>query len=129
MPIDYKQYHPNFRKRAKRCIERAGYQCQHCLRKQGEEYVSKSGQKQQVALQAHHPNRDPMNGRAVLVALCVQCHLEEDKWYRAKKATSTKYRKKREAEISSGQLELPFYQKKARFAKKAPFKQRRKNRS
>lgn len=111
MPIDYRLYHPNFKRRAKLCIERAGYQCQHCSRKQGEAYVSKSGRDKKINLQAHHPNRDPMNGRAILVALCEQCHLEADKWYRAGKTRNTIYRKQREEAIKNGQLELPFNQR------------------
>lgn len=107
MPIDRKQYHPNFSNRSKLCINRAGYTCQQCGRKQGEEFTAKSGRDEKVTLQAHHPNHDPMNGRAVLICLCEQCHLEIDKWYRGNRARQTFYRKKHEAQITAGQLELP----------------------
>jgi 5-methylcytosine-specific restriction endonuclease McrA len=107
MPIDRKLYHPNFPKRSKLCIKRARYTCQHCWARKGEEFIAKSGRTEKVTIQAHHPNRDPWNGRAVLIALCEQCHIDTDKWYRGTKVHLAAQRKRRQALISAGQLELP----------------------
>ena len=45
------------------CLERAGYRCERCGRG--------------PPLEAHHPNRDRWNPDAVLVCLCVTCHIGE----------------------------------------------------
>lgn len=107
MPIDRSQYHPNFARRSQICLRRAKYTCQQCGRKRGEEFTAKSGRTEKGTIQAHHPNHDPMNSRAVLVALCEQCHLEADREYRAQRQHRTIRRKQRQALISAGQLELP----------------------
>jgi hypothetical protein len=106
MPINLKDYHPNFPRRSKLCIKRAKYICQHCWARKGEEFIAKSGRTEKVALQAHHPNHDPWNGRAVLIALCEQCHIEADKWYRGTKVHQAAQRKRRETAINAGQLGL-----------------------
>jgi len=107
-------YHPNFHKRARYCIKRAGYTCQHCSKKRGEEYIASTGRAHKVVIQAAHVNHDPWNGRAVLMPLCKQCHLKYDALMHGKKARSTHYRKKSDSERAVGQLDLWTKRKRAR---------------
>jgi hypothetical protein len=119
-------YHPNFFVRRKTCLKRANYTCQHCGRKQGDpcnevgqdrnhaylmdlwgmkqDYPRASNKDSKIVLQAHHPNNDRTNPRAVLVALCKSCHMIADGPEHDTKARRTYYRKEREAQIATGQL-------------------------
>lgn len=95
-------YHPNFFTRGPSCIKRAKYTCQHCGKKRGDEYRAETGRIDCVVIQAAHVNHDPANPRAKLIALCKQCHMSYD----SPTHIQTKKRKKREAMIAAGQLEL-----------------------
>lgn len=106
MPIDYKQYHPNFRKRSRLCLKKARYTCQYCWARRGEEYLAKSGRIAKKVIQAHHLNHDPMNGHATLIALCEQCHIKIDAPYRAKKGQMIKAHRHFKAQKEAGQMEL-----------------------
>lgn len=99
-------YHPNFFKRGPRCIEKAKYTCQHCGKKRGEQCIAKSGRLSKVVIQAAHANHDPENGRAVLIALCKQCHMRYDGLMHGTKAKRTHYRKITEGQIEAGQMLL-----------------------
>lgn len=101
-------YHPNFFKRRATCLKKAKYTCQNCNKKQGDLHISETGNVSKIILQAHHPNNDRTNSRAILVALCKTCHLKED----GAVHKITRKRKKREDEIKNGQLELPFKMRK-----------------
>jgi len=100
-------YHPNFFRRGPLCIKRARHTCQHCGKKRGGQYTAQTGHMDTVVIQAAHVNHNPWNGRAVLIALCKQCHMRYD----AESHTKTKRRKKREAQIEKGQLIGTWYEK------------------
>jgi 5-methylcytosine-specific restriction endonuclease McrA len=112
-------YHRSFFKRRIVCIKKADYTCQHCGKKRGDPCVSKRGRESKVVIQAHHPNNDRLNPKAVLIALCKQCHMKADAFTHGVKGAQTKKRKQRESEISAGQLELPLKFKKERRKPKA----------
>jgi hypothetical protein len=105
--IGKKLYASNFRKRGPACIERAGYACQKCGLKRGDEYPNKKGGKSKAVIQAHHVNGDTENPKAELIALCKTCHLEADKELHADNCSKTWYRKERKKQRDAGQLELP----------------------
>src|SRR6266849_4609754 len=95
-------YHPNFFRRRLICIRQARYTCQHCSKKRGEEYIAKTGRRQKVVIQAAHVSHDPWNGRAVLRALCKQCHMSYDHAAHLQ----TYYRNMTKAMLNAGQLPL-----------------------
>jgi 5-methylcytosine-specific restriction endonuclease McrA len=101
------KYHPNFDRRSKSRKKRVKYICEQCGARQGDTRVNKRGEPYKVMVAAAHVNHDPQNARAKLIILCQQCHLRHDGPEHGKNARRTFYRKKREAAINSGQLELP----------------------
>jgi len=102
------EYHPNFNKRALARKKRVKYTCERCGAKQGDTKLNKKGEPYKVVVAAAHLNHDPQNARAKLVIYCQACHSWYDGPEHGKKTRRTIYRKKRETEISNGQLELPF---------------------
>jgi len=100
-------YHPNFFKRRKTCLKRAGYACQHCGKKQGDAYITNKGRESKIVLQAHHVNGDRTNPRAALVALCKSCHMIAD----APLHRRTRHRKERDTQIAVGQLTGKWFEK------------------
>lgn len=101
------EYHPNFKRRARARKMKVDFTCEQCGIKQGEERINKRGRPYKVMVAAAHVNHDPMNARAKLIILCQVCHIKFDAIEHGRKARSTYYRKKREAQLQSGQLELP----------------------
>jgi hypothetical protein len=99
-------YHPNFKRRARYRKRLVKYTCEHCGARKGEERINKQGQPYKVMVAAAHVNHDPHNSRAKLIILCQVCHILHDRYDHADKARRTYYRKKREAMIQAGQLEL-----------------------
>jgi 5-methylcytosine-specific restriction endonuclease McrA len=85
-------YHPNFFHRRLQCIEIFKGICQHCGKKQGDEYITQSGRKAKVILQAAHVDHDPWNKDARLIALCKSCHLKYDAPMHGEKAGKTRAR-------------------------------------
>src|SRR5215472_16852720 len=64
---------------SRRCRERAGWQCEHCGVRQGEERISRKGKLYKVVLQAAHlDHNDRRNPDAVLICLCFRCHWWHD---------------------------------------------------
>jgi hypothetical protein len=100
------EYHPNFRERALARKKRVKYTCEQCGVKRGETLVNTYGKPYKAMMAAAHVNHDPRNGRAKLIILCQRCHLRHDAPEHAKKQRRTIHRKKREAQISAGQLTL-----------------------
>jgi hypothetical protein len=101
-------YHPNFSHRRLRCIDLFNHTCQHCGKKQGDEYIAATGRKYKVILQAAHLDHDPWNKNARLIALCKQCHMRHDGPEHAK----TRKRKAVEAMVRAGQTFLPGFEEK-----------------
>ena len=73
MPINWKKYAKNFPKRRKECREQAQDRCQGCGLVHGD-INKKSGKLSRQWLNAHHPDCDPLNPDARLIALCPSCH-------------------------------------------------------
>jgi len=101
-------YHPNFFHRRFQCIEIFKHTCQHCGKKQGDEYITKNGHKSKVILQAAHLDHDPWNKNARLIALCKSCHLKYDGPMHGKKAKQTKRQKVVQKQLDAGQLQFSF---------------------
>jgi hypothetical protein len=114
MPIDWNDYHPNFKTRGPAYIKRKKYTCEECGRKRGDEYLTKGGKIDTIVIQAHHPNHDRMNPKAKLVALCEPCHLKADGGYHQK----IRKRNAKEAELEAGQMILPGFEEKKKRGKK-----------
>jgi len=73
-------YPDNYRERARECLARAGYRCEHCGVRQGTWRIGKrSHEFYSVYLHAAHINHDPHNPQAELRALCPACHLRHDR--------------------------------------------------
>ena len=87
MPIDKTKYPANWDEMATACKEAAGCKCKGCGIGHIEDGTMGS------CLTVHHPDRDPWNPNARLVALCARCHLAAD-------------RKLRKKELDKNQLKL-----------------------
>src|SRR5215472_5327317 len=96
-------YHPNFGRRSDKVTEDP---CRICGVRSGGWCITAKIELDRVAIQAHHPNHDPWNGKADLIPLCEQCHLKIDAWYRGKKSSYTAKRKKKQKMEDEGQLAL-----------------------
>jgi len=77
MPIDYKEYHPDFKKVSKRIREeRAGNKCEWCDAENGKPHPI-TGSK--VVLTVAHLDHDKTHvDERKLAALCQRCHLAYD---------------------------------------------------
>ena len=105
-------YHPNFFHRRFQCIQIFKETCQHCGRKQRDEYITSSGNKSKIILQAAHLDHDPWNKDARLIALCKSCHLKYDAPMHGKHGSQTKRRKAVQAMVEAGQTRLPGFEEK-----------------
>jgi hypothetical protein len=101
------RYPANWDEMSLACKNRAAWHCEHCGVEHkaicisivhGTEYVT--------AIAACHPNNDPENPQAELLALCLACHMRLDAMQHAR----TRMRKRRDAtraeQRAAGQLEL-----------------------
>lgn len=104
---DKDAYHPNFPARALARKKKVKYTCEKCGVKQGDVLINARGEPYKARVAAAHVNHDPHKARAKLIILCDRCHLYHDKDEHGRKSRRTHYRKKYEAAIQSGQLELP----------------------
>lgn len=76
MPINYKEYHPEWKKISKSIIEKAKNMCDLCNAENGEPHW-KTGSK--VVLTVHHIDGNKQNNSKInLIALCQRCHLRLD---------------------------------------------------
>lgn len=71
-------YPRNWQELARRCKQRAGWQCEHCKVDHLATRLSRKGKLYTVYLAAAHKNHDPDNPAPELVALCVTCHARYD---------------------------------------------------
>lgn len=73
-------YPPDWKSRARACLERAHYRCEVCRISHGTLRISKREHNLYfVHLHAAHVNHDPHNPQAELRALCPSCHLKHDR--------------------------------------------------
>lgn len=107
MAVTPDDYHPNFDDRKKLHKIMAGWECEQCGAKHGEEKISQTtGEIYTVYVQAAHLDHDPENGEARLKILCQSCHLKYDGPMHGKKMIRTKRMKRIEESIRAGQLQL-----------------------
>ncbi len=129
MPIDYRQYAPNWKEISKRIRERDGNRCLFCgvknhhwihRHKVTDEWVyhldlQELSWEQQcayndyvlVVLTVAHLDHDVSNNSDNnLAALCQKCHLNYDHEHHMANAKNTRARKKRAKIAENGQLEL-----------------------
>jgi 5-methylcytosine-specific restriction endonuclease McrA len=91
MPINLKDYHPNWKEISKRIRDRADGSCELCPAEYGKPHW-KTGSR--VVLTVHHIDFDKMNNSDTnLIALCQRCHLRLDLEKHMKKAAETRARK------------------------------------
>jgi hypothetical protein len=105
MPWNPKLYPDNWNELAWACKYRAGFQCERCGSADGMWRIGRH-QAYKVWLTAAHLDHDPENPNPRLMAMCQDCHLKYDAMEHGRNARQTKCRKKYEAEIEVGQLEL-----------------------
>ncbi len=109
-PHQRKRYADNWEDISLAYRERTFWRCEQCDVAQGMWRISKSlHEHYRVNLQVAHLNHDTTDNRDEnLMSLCQDCHLKHDGPENSRKAIQTKYRKKLEAELAAGQLELFF---------------------
>lgn len=73
MPIDRAKYPTGWDLVARAAKEAAGWKCEQC----GMGHMADGTMGS--CLTVHHPDRDPGNDQARLVALCARCHLEAER--------------------------------------------------
>ncbi|HYU74536.1 MAG TPA: hypothetical protein VEL31_17840 [Ktedonobacteraceae bacterium] len=69
-----KKYPRNWRKLARACKERAGWQCKECKVLHGTLRLSWAGRPYPVYMVAAHKNHDPFNPSPDLECVCPSCH-------------------------------------------------------
>lgn len=88
MPIDYREYHKEWKKISREVKERAGWGCELCPARHGEPHW-KTGSR--VVLTVHHIDGDKKNNsRHNLIALCQRCHLRLDRGRRIRGSRQAK---------------------------------------
>jgi hypothetical protein len=100
-----KRYPANWKEISLQVRSQADWTCERCGAKQGEPHpITKS----KVVLTVAHlgPNKHDKMDCSHGAALCQRCHLREDSEEHIANAKQTRGRKKREAMLSRGQLEL-----------------------
>ncbi|SRR5216684_8433008 len=105
MPWNPKRYHPNYKERSRICKDLANWQCEQCGIADGTWRIGLNRHYKEV-IQTAHLDHDIANPNARLMAMCQDCHLKYDALEHGRNGRQTKYRKRREAEIEAGQLEL-----------------------
>lgn len=105
MPWNPKRYPDDWTDLAWACKHRASWKCERCGVADGMWRIGRNGA-YQVRLTAAHLDHDPENPDPRLMAMCQDCHLKYDALEHGKNGRRTKYRKRYEAEIEAGQLEL-----------------------
>lgn len=80
--MQHSLYPPDWKQRARACLERAGYRCEVCgVRHRTLAFKRVQGRLQPYIryLHACHINHDPHNPHAQLKALCPSCHMKHDR--------------------------------------------------
>lgn len=133
MPIDYRNYPPDWKEIRARILTRAGNRCERCgvpnltvIRRVGDRWWCEDDVEQMnaddaealgldaawpvriVLTIAHLPEATgTLDGREeVLAALCQRCHLRLDAPMHGRNAARTRARKRREEAAASGQLAM-----------------------
>jgi ssDNA-binding Zn-finger/Zn-ribbon topoisomerase 1 len=103
MPWEKERYPSDWNERAKARKEQAGWACEQCGAKQGEERWGKLKKRSYtVWLAAAHLNHDPENPHARLTVFCQACHLKYDSSLHWR----TRYQRRRARMLQAGQLPL-----------------------
>ena len=76
MPMDREKYPVDWDQIARAVKEDAGWKCEVCGMGHMEDGTMGS------CLTVHHPDRDPGNAEARLMAACARCHLEDERMIR-----------------------------------------------
>jgi len=76
MPIDKSKYPDDWDEIASEYKESVGWKCEKCGASHKDDGTMGS------CLTVHHPDHDPGNEHAVLVALCARCHLKEERFHK-----------------------------------------------
>jgi 5-methylcytosine-specific restriction endonuclease McrA len=105
MPIDYRNYPPNWKSEIRpRIMARSGGKCEWCGAINYQPHPITGGK---VVLTIAHLNHDTTDNRDEnLAALCNKCHLTYDAPHHVANAKATRARKRSERIAASGQLEL-----------------------
>ncbi len=103
MPMDRRNYSPDWPEISLAARIRAGWRCEWCGVAQGA--TTRSGGR--VVLTVAHLNHHPQDNRPEnLRALCQACHLSYDARVHAEHAAATRARKRADAARTAGQLAL-----------------------
>lgn len=101
------RYPENWRELALDCKERANWRCQKCGVQHGEERIGIiHGTKYTVFLAACHPDHNPENPDAVLIACCQVCHLRMDGIQHGRTRKRRRWQSIRSEQKMAGQLDL-----------------------
>lgn len=101
------RYPENWLELAQECKDKAGWKCEECGIEHDTVLLGKKrGNIYKVKLTAAHLDHDPENPNPRLKALCQSCHLKYDRWLHGDNARKTLYRRRREAMLEAGQLEM-----------------------
>lgn len=108
MPWQLDLYPDNWEEIATACKDRAGWKCEQCgWIHRAVRIGKKYGKPYNDYLAVAHINHDPSDNREEnLKALCQRCHLQHDIEQHVISCRRTKQRKRREAQLEAGQLEL-----------------------
>lgn len=98
--MDRSKYPPEWEAISLRVRAAAGWACEWCGAKQGEERVGVKGRAYKIVLTVAHvgENRHDKHDCSSLVALCQPCHLRYDHADHVANAKATRERKKRESQ-------------------------------
>jgi 5-methylcytosine-specific restriction endonuclease McrA len=100
MPINYKEYPPNWKEIRDRILLRADYKCEKC----NAPHHGKTKNKKLIILTIAHLDHDHTNHKVSdtrLMALCQKCHLAYDmKRHVAKRMYGTDYFKQQELNLT-----------------------------
>jgi hypothetical protein len=92
---------------SKACKDRAGWHCEHCGVGHGDLCIGTvRGKEYKTAIAACHPNNDPENPNAELLALCLACHMRLDAMQHARTRMRKRREMIREEQRLAGQMEL-----------------------
>lgn len=107
MPWDKERYPSDWDERAKARKEQAGWTCEVCGARQGEERWGKVNQRfYTVWLAAAHLNHDPENPHAKLAVFCQACHMKYDGYLHVSNSWRTRYERQRVMMLLAGQMLL-----------------------
>ena len=107
MTWDKERYPSDWDEQAKARKEQAGWTCEQCGAKQGEERLGKIHNRYYtIRLAAAHLNHDPENPHPKLAVFCQACHMKYDGYLHITNSWRTRYQQQRTRMLLAGQLLL-----------------------